>query len=150
MKDFLTEDEITEIFSNYLITKSWTILARAKGREKGSDIVAERNGDRMCIEAKGGGSQTIGSKRYGKPFERLQCQKHTDVAFACLPRMVARYKPKYVGMILPDDEYHRESISEILPAIKQLGAGAWLVNKNKVITLNDPTDPLLNRAHDWD
>ncbi len=54
---FLTEDEITEVFTDYLVGKNWKILSRAKGKEKGSDIVAEREGEILCIEAKGGGSQ---------------------------------------------------------------------------------------------
>jgi len=130
---FLTEDKVTEIFSNYLSNQHWQILSRALGRAHGADIVAELDGKILCIEAKGGGSQSPNTKRYGQPFTRLQCQKHTDVAFACIPRMMARYKPDYVGIVLPDDLYHQESVNETLPAIKQLGAGVWLVSAEKNI-----------------
>lgn len=137
-RSYLTEDEVTEIFCNFLTCEGWKILSRAKGKAKGADIVVQKNKKVLCIEAKGGGSQTVGSKRYGKPFTRLQCQKHTDVAFACLPRMVARYNPAYVGMILPNDKYHRESVIEILPAIKKLDAAVWLVSEDGVETLHSP------------
>ncbi|MCB1562707.1 MAG: hypothetical protein KDJ75_03955 [Alphaproteobacteria bacterium] len=137
-KEYLTEDEITEIFSDYLTQNGWKIISRATGRNKGADIVAERKGKTLCVEAKGGGSQTKGSVRYGKPFTRLQCQKHTDVAFACLPRMSARYKPDYIGMVLPDDLHHGQSVAEILPAIKKLEAGIWLVSQEGVKALNSP------------
>ncbi len=137
-KNYLTEDEVTEIFSGHLVENGWKIISRAIGRNKGADIVAERNGKILCVEAKGGGSQTEGSVRYGKPFTRLQCQKHTDVAFACLPRMSARYKPDYIGMILPDDLHHVQSVTEILPAIKKLDAGIWLVSLQGVNALNSP------------
>jgi len=137
-KDYLTEDEITEIFSAYLAKDGWKIISRATGKNKGADIVAEKNGQIFCIEAKGGGSQTEGSKRYGKPFTRLQCQIHTDIAFACLPRMMARYNPAYVGIVLPNDKHYRESVTEILPAIKKLEAGVWLVNKEGITPLFDP------------
>ena len=136
--DFLTEDQITEIFCKYLTDEGWQILSRATGRIKGADIVAERGGKALCIEAKGGGSQTKGSRRYGQPFNRLQCQKHTDVAFACLPRMMARYEPDYIGMVLPDDAHHRESVLEILPAIKKLDAGIWLISRGNIETLYSP------------
>lgn len=138
MNDFLTEDQITEIFVQHLIGQGYEIKSRAMGRSRGADIVATLNGALLCIEAKGGGSQSKTSRRVGKPFTRLQCQSHTDVAFACIPRMVSRYKPDYVGIILPDDKYHLESLSEILPAIKILGAGAWLVGTEGIKVMAQP------------
>ena len=137
-KNFLTEDEITDLFSDYLMSKGWEILSRAKGQSRGADIVARQNGKVICIEAKGGGSQAAHTKRYGLPFTRLQSQHHTDVAFACIPRMMTRYKPDFVGIVLPDDKYHFESLSEILPAIKKLGAGVWLVSNNSIRELAAP------------
>ncbi len=130
MKSYLTEDQITDIFAHYLELDKWHILERARGKSRGADIVAIKNGRRLCIEAKGGGSQSVGSARYGQAFSRRQCNSHTDVAFASIPRMVARYNPNYVGIVLPDDKFHFESVDEILPAIKQLGAGLWLVSGN--------------------
>jgi hypothetical protein len=52
--------------------------------------------------------------------------------------MLARYEPSYVGIVLPDDQYHLESLQEILPTIKKLGAGAWLVGKKGIRTLSKP------------
>ena len=138
MMNFLTEDQITDIFLDYLIGQKWKIVSRARGRSPGADIVAEKNNNFLCIEAKGGGSQSPGTKRYGQAFTRLQCQKHTDVAFACIPRMMARYKPDYVGIVLPDDKYHLDSVSEILPAIQKLGAGLWLVGLGGVRSISEP------------
>lgn len=135
MKDFLTEDEITDIFTDFLVARKWEVLSRAKGRSPGADIVAKLNGKMLCIEAKGGGSQSPSTLRYGQPFTRLQCQKHTDVAFACIPRMMARYNPDYVGIVLPDDRHHFDSVSEILPAFEMLGAGLWLVGSGGVRTI---------------
>jgi len=137
-KNYLTEDEITEILSDHLIGSGWEIVSRAKGNNRGADIVAKKNDKIICIEAKGGGSQLPTSKRYGQSFTRLQCQIHTDVAFACLPRMKTRYRPDFIGLALPDDEYHFESVSEILHAIKKLGAGLWLVGKDGVRELVEP------------
>ncbi len=133
MATFLTEDKITDIFTNHLVSENWEILSRAKGRTPGADIVARLHGKTMCIEAKGGGSQSTHSKRYGQPFKKLDCQKNTDVAFACIPRMIARYNPDYVGVVLPDNQHYFESVSEILPAFKTLGAGLWLVKQEDII-----------------
>ena len=138
--DYITEDEITDIFSRYLEGKGWEIVSRAMGHSRGADIVAKRNGKIFCVEAKGGGSQTKGTNRFGKPFTRLQCQIHTDAAFASLPRMMSRYSPDFVGLILPDDPHHKESVSEIFLAIKKLEAGIWLINRDNVTSLFDPTD----------
>ena len=138
MQAFLTEDEITEIFADHLIEQGFEILSRAKGRMRGADIVANLKGKKMCIEAKGGGSQSVASSRFGQPFTRLQCQSHTDVAFACIPRMIARYKPDFVGIVLPDDRFHSESLAELVPAIMTLRAGAWLVSPSKVETVVAP------------
>lgn len=135
---FLKEDEITEIFIGHLTKEKWKIISAANGHTHGADIIAKMGKRTLCIEAKGGGSQTLHSRRYGKPFTRLQCHHHTDVAFACIPRMIARYSPDYVGIVLHDDKHHLESIQEILPAIKKLGAGAWLVGEKGIRVLNKP------------
>ncbi|OIN86693.1 MAG: hypothetical protein AUJ12_05300 [Alphaproteobacteria bacterium CG1_02_46_17] len=138
MSGFLTEDQITEIFARHLVVQGYEIKSRAMGRSRGADIVATLNDRVLCIEAKGGGAQSATSRRFGKPFTRLQCQSHTDVAFACIPRMMTRYKPDYVGIILPDDKYHFESLSEILPAIKTLGAGVWLIGSERIKIMAEP------------
>lgn len=138
MSEFLTEDQVTDIFSEYLEGLGYEIIYRAKGYAKGVDIKATLGGRILCIEAKGGGSQSKTSKRYGSPFTRLQSNIHTDVAFACIGRMLTRYLPDYVGMVLPDDENHNASIKELIPAIKKLGAGVWLVGVDGVKTICEP------------
>ncbi len=135
---FLTEDEITDIFSVHLEKQGYEIVSRAKGQSRGADIVAKLNGQTLYVEAKGGGSQASYSKRFGKPFTRLQAYQHTDVAFACISRMISRYNPDYVGIILPDDLNHNDAIHELLPAIKKLDAGAWLVGKDGIKYLANP------------
>jgi hypothetical protein len=138
MRNFLYEDEITDCFVRYLKKEGWEIVKRSRGRSPGADIIASRLGKRLFIEAKGGGSQDPKSKRYGKPFSKLQCQQNTDVAFASIPRMLSRYKPDYVGIVLHDDEHHKASLKEIVRTIKKIGAGVWFVSPKKVICITKP------------
>ena len=138
MRKFLYEDEITKLFRDYLKKQGWVIESTAKGRKRGADIVAKRSGKRIYIEAKGGGSQDPKSKRFGSAFTKLQSQQNTDVAFACLARMISRYCPDYIGMVLHHDAYHHDSVKEILPTIKKIQAGVWLVSKKGVVCLAKP------------
>jgi hypothetical protein len=49
----LNEDEVVGIACEYVRQHGWNIVHRLKGNQSGIDIVAERSGRRLLIEAKG-------------------------------------------------------------------------------------------------
>jgi HJR/Mrr/RecB family endonuclease len=51
----LTEDMVCDAVSAHLTGRGWRIVSRARGRSPGVDIVAEHDGVRLEVEAKGAG-----------------------------------------------------------------------------------------------
>ena len=68
----LTEDQVIDAVRDYLVRRSWRIVARATAVQRGDDLVAEREGERLVVEAKGAGSSKVGTARYGKTFNKGQ------------------------------------------------------------------------------
>lgn len=51
--DKLTEDETVDILMKYLKSINYEIISFCKGSERGIDITASRNGQRLLVEVKG-------------------------------------------------------------------------------------------------
>jgi len=68
----LTEDDVIDAVRDFLVHEGWTITRRATVSQPGTDLVAERNGETLEIEAKGAGSSRVGSARYGEEFNSGQ------------------------------------------------------------------------------
>ena len=75
--EFITENEVVEAVAGYLSNNGWEIVATCTTAQRGVDILAKRNGETLAVEAKGAGSATPESRRYGKPFTNNQ-NAHTS------------------------------------------------------------------------
>lgn len=64
----LTENEVVNATCKEIKNEGYTINQQLSTIQKGIDIVAEKNGIKIYIEAKGGTSSKVGTNRYGKPF----------------------------------------------------------------------------------
>ena len=76
----LTEDDIIDAVRDHLIRHGWNIVARATATQRGYDLVAERGGRRLIVEAKGEGSSKESSARYGQSFNKGQVFDHVAKA----------------------------------------------------------------------
>lgn len=74
MNELLTENEVVEIMMSYLNSQGYTIESYATTTQKGIDIEAFKDGNKICIEAKGATSSLKNSARYGKPFQLEKCE----------------------------------------------------------------------------
>jgi HJR/Mrr/RecB family endonuclease len=77
----LTENDVIEVVVSHLKQGGWVILNTCSTGQHGVDILREQGGRRLAIEAKGGTSATMGTKRYGKPFTANQKRTLVAVAF---------------------------------------------------------------------
>jgi hypothetical protein len=119
-RGFLTEDEVLDAVTAQLIEAGWTIAARARTNQPGDDLVAERDGERIIIEAKGGGSSKEHTSRYGQPFSRGQVRHHVAMAVARALRVVSRAEAS-AGVAFPDAPLHREEVKSLSTALDTLG-----------------------------
>ncbi len=89
MSAVLTEDEVIDAVQDFLVGRSWRITARATAIQRGEDLVAEREGERLVIEVKGAGSSKAGTARYGMTFSKGQVFDHVAKAILKAWRVVS-------------------------------------------------------------
>lgn len=136
----LTEDEVIDAVRDYLIARSWRIVSRATAIQRGDDLVAERDGERLVIEAKGGGSSKAGTARFGKTFNKGQVFDHVGKAVLKALRVVSAGEYR-AGVALPDDPAHRAEVAKVRAALDSLGVAVFWVNENRVVTVESPWQP---------
>jgi hypothetical protein len=110
---------------------------QALATEHGHDVIAERNGERLFVEAKGAGSSKEGTARYGREFSRNQVFDH--VAKAVLKAMrVVNAGDGRAGIALPDNADHRREIEQIRAALHASGIAVFLVSDSGDVRLDSP------------
>jgi hypothetical protein len=133
----LTEDDVTDAVQTHLCALGWTVLSRVYAHQRGDDLVVERDGHRLVIEAKGEGSSKPGTARYGSTFDSGQVFSH--VAKAVLKGLRAASTGSAWGAIaLPDTEYHREEVALVQPALSLAGVGVFWVSADGTVTAEAP------------
>ncbi|MBO0423090.1 hypothetical protein [Enterococcus plantarum] len=134
MNELLTENEVVEIMMNYLNSQGYTIERYATTTQTGIDIEAFKNGNKICIEAKGATSSMKDSARYGKPFNDNQVKNHIGKAVvAALKVLNQECKDTISAIALPNNATHRKQIDQIQTPLKQLGVKVFLVSKDNVL-----------------
>ncbi|WJW97225.1 hypothetical protein [Priestia aryabhattai] len=137
----LYESQIIESVCRYLESKGHVILQRLLTTERGDDIISEKNGTFLYIEAKGATSSDTRSKRYGKPFTTAQVRDHVSVALFKCAEVLTRERGKEnikVGIALPDNENYRKCVSKIKKAIETLNIIVFWVSTNYKIIVETP------------
>jgi len=114
--EFITENEVVEAVAGYLSNNGWEIVATCTTAQRGVDILAKRNGETLAVEAKGAGSATPESRRYGKPFTNNQKRSHVASALLAAARIVSRAEFR-AAIALPADKVHKLLVEEITPAL---------------------------------
>jgi hypothetical protein len=122
----LTENDVVNAVACHLTNDGWSVLQTRTTLQQGIDILAQKNGETLAVEAKGGGSAREGTARYGQHFTANQ--KRTHVAVAILTAMQVLGDGKHRAAIaLPDDPDHSRLIERVYPALKTLGVVVYLV-----------------------
>lgn len=122
----LTENDVVDAVARHLTNDGWTILQMRTTLQQGIDILAEKNGETLAIEAKGGGSAREGTARYGQHFTANQKRTHVAVATLTAIQVVSDGKHR-AAIALPDDAEHSRLIKRVYPALKTLAVVVYLV-----------------------
>ncbi len=136
----LTEDEVIDAVQDFLVSKSWRIVRRATAVQRGDDLVAERDGERLVIEAKGAGSSKIGTARYGKTFNKGQVFDHVGKAVLKAMRVVSAGEDR-AGIALPGDTAHRAEVAKIRLALDRVGIAVFWVDETHTVAVESPWEP---------
>ena len=131
----LTENEIIKKTTKYLEDQGYQILQSLNTNEKGVDIVAEKNGTKIYVEAKGETSSKSNTARYGKPFSKNQVGTHIAVAILAAMKQKDKDKTCNVAIALPHNENHTGIINNIRNSLRKAEIIVYLVGKNDIIVI---------------
>jgi|HubBroStandDraft_6_1064221.scaffolds.fasta_scaffold103178_1 Holliday junction resolvase-like predicted endonuclease len=113
----LTENDVLDAVAEHLKNEGWTIRQKRTTTQHGIDILAEKHGESVAIEAKGGGSATIGTARYGQHFTANQKRSHVAVALLTAIQVLS-------------DAKHRAALA--FPVISDTSSYSFAANKRRL------------------
>lgn len=126
----LDENALVTFVAAWLKGEGFEVKQALTTKQKGIDIVAERNGDTWLIEAKGATSSMVNSVRFGKPFKRGQAHNRIAKALYTGAKLASGNKPPHAKILLaiPDHPMFVDLLMPIQPALSILNIGLLLVN----------------------
>ena len=128
----LTENDIVDAVAEHLKDRGWNVIEIAYTHQRGPDILVQRDGIYLEIEAKGGTSSKVGTNRSGLPFTSSQKYDRVAKAFydaACI-FSEGQHRP---GIALPSDSRFRKLVDDIRPALERLGVWVFWVGDDRTV-----------------
>jgi hypothetical protein len=116
----VNEDDVVEATARALRSTGWTITQQLTTKATGVDLIAERHGQRLLVEAKGYTSASVTSARYGKPFSPNQLWDHAAKAIYKALAVVSAGED-LAAVALPDDPRTVAIVAAVQPALDSLG-----------------------------
>ena len=125
----LTENDVVNAVSSFLIEQGYTIDQALTTSQQGIDIEATKpDGTRCYVEAKGATSSKQDSSRYGKEFNGNQIKTHIGVALLKSFQTLQLHPASEVVIALPGNDGHRKVIDSMFTPIKTSGIKVFFVN----------------------
>ncbi|MBU5312141.1 hypothetical protein KQI38_08895 [Tissierella carlieri] len=128
----LTEDQVIGYFCDYLIANGYEVRQALSTKEKGIDVIAEKDGMNIKAEAKGATSALTTSNRYGIEFSKNQVRNHVSVGLSMISKLMTKdndYNIDY-AFVLPDNNNHINEIESIRLVIRRLCIKVFFVNED--------------------
>jgi hypothetical protein len=133
----LVEAVVVDATCAHLESRGWRIDHVARTTARGEDIVAERAGVYLTIEAKGAGSSQRHTRRYGRPFDKGQV--FICVSTAALKAMKAVSSgQRRAGLAFPDNAAFRLQVGEIAVALAALCIAVFWVAEDGTVAIDSP------------
>jgi hypothetical protein len=123
----LTEDEVIDAVIGLLKREGWQIKSRATAQQRGYDIEAVQDTERLIVEAKGAGSSKSHTRRFGHQFSKNQVFDHVAKAILKALRVVAGGEG-HATVAFPDNENHRAEVEKVRAPLMALGIEIFWVS----------------------
>jgi hypothetical protein len=131
----LTENDVVGAVCEFLEARGWKVVLRCDTGQRGIDVVAERGGQRLLIEAKGGTSSKGSTARFGKAFNTAQTSDHVANAVFTAMELSSAEPQAVVAVALPDDRPHQRLLDGVEPTLERLGIGALWVSEDRRVRI---------------
>lgn len=130
----LTENDVVEAVSLYLIKNGYEIKQKLTTIQTGIDIVAMNpDGIHCYIEAKGATSSKSESLRYGKEFNQSQVKTHVGMALVAAFKLMNEFPKAEVMIALPNNTNHKTLITNMAIPISKSGVKVLLVSEQGIV-----------------
>ncbi len=116
----ITENEVIGCVIYYLKSKGFVIESVCNTMQKGIDIIAQKDGSKLLIEAKGA-TTSKESSRKGKTFSKNQVNNHISRAIFKALQMKEYEEDAIVGIALPYNKNHLEIMKTVEKTLNSLG-----------------------------
>ena len=133
----LTENEVVKFTAKFLKENGYDINKINSTNDRGYDIVAEKNGVPLYIEAKGQTSANKNSNRYGLEFDSGQKMDHVSKALYYLMKTHNMYPKSKVAIALPSDQRHLDLIENISHSLSKLEICVYFVSENGLVSVRN-------------
>lgn len=127
------EGNVQARICRWLLDEGWDLeqVADTASRERGTDVVAQRDGQRVHIEVKGWPSLLYADPSRQAEVKRTEPTNQALHWFAgathsCL-RLREAHPADRVAMVFPDRPRYRKLVGEIAGSLRQLGIEVWIV-----------------------
>lgn len=128
----ITENHVVDSVAQYLRDQGWKILQKLNTSQAGFDLIAEKSDERFYIEAKGGTSSKIESKKYGHPFTDSQAKDHLAMALWKIGETMTKYPDCKIGIALPKEHFYWKHFLSIKALIDTLDLIVFWVDEKGV------------------
>lgn len=127
----LDENAVVTAVGKHLTLAGYEIKQQLGTTEHGIDVIAfhPHSNVRVLVEAKGGTSSRLGSKRYGKPYTQNQVfDRVAKGVFTCLQLRTENPDKNMVRVILaiPEKPSHfKRYVASVAPSLESAGIEVW-------------------------
>lgn len=126
----LLEEDVIDAVRDHLSGDGWEEVSRATVKQTGEDLVTRRDSRVISIEAKGQGSSTPTSTRYGQPLTRGQVLSHVSRAEYMALAVASASGAKEAAAALPADTNHVHFIHNVASSLSRLSIGVFWVDSD--------------------
>jgi hypothetical protein len=116
----VTENQVVDATAEALAAHGWRLKQKLTTKQQGVDIILERDGQELHVEAKGYTSSKEGTTRYGQPFSGGQLFDHTSKAIYKALK-VASGGIDIAAVALPDDPKTKLLVGDVKVALDRMG-----------------------------
>jgi len=131
----LDENAVVTAVGKHLTLAGYEIKQQLGTTEHGIDVIAlhPHSNVRVLVEAKGGTSSRLGSKRYGKPYTQNQVfDRVAKGVFTCLQLRTENPDKNMVRVILaiPEKPSHfKRYVASVAPSLESAGIEVWFAQE---------------------
>ncbi|HBS86263.1 MAG TPA: hypothetical protein DEA97_06890 [Bacteroidales bacterium] len=129
----MTEDQVVTILMEHLKKENWKIVYYCLGSKHGNDIVAEKQGKTMIVEAKGAMANSQSKIKKREKFDSGQIKTHFGKALVKILEEKEKFPERLYAIAHPDDADIKRAIGKIVPFLGQIGIKHYWVSLNKSV-----------------